>query len=591
MKKIFLSLIALSSVFCVAKAEDKVLMTIDGEPVMQSEFLYIYNKNNQETTVDQKTMDEYLDLFINFKLKVREAQAQGIDTTKAFIDELAGYRKQAIPKYMQDTLLEEQMMKLTYEHMMHDRRVSHIAIECHPDATPEEVEAALQKINEARERVTVGKEVLVGKGKKAKMVRQGKEDFHAVALEMSTDPSVQENQGELGWIVPLRYVWPFEKAVYETAIGEVSNVFRTNYGFHIAWVMEERDHHEVHASHIMKMVPRGNDSISKAKLIEIMGIYQEVMNGADFAATAIAKSDDKGSAVKGGDLGWFGHGVMVKQFEDQAFSLKPGEISQPFLSRFGWHIIWLQEERMIQPYDEMRKDLKVRCKRDERYREVEEAYANKLRAEYNLPASMPVHEVLAVEEANLENKHPELAALMKEYHDGILLFDVSLKEVWDKASLDTVGITNFFNQHKKEYTWTEPRYKGRVVYCKTAASMKAAKQILKTAHPDSIDSYINHRLNQDSTVYVRTERGLWKKGQNAAVDKLQWKSGDWAPAEEYPYVFLAGKVLKRPEEYTDERGKVTSAYQDYLEQEWVAELRQKYTVEVNQEALEELKAL
>lgn len=587
MKKLFLSIIALCSL--AVFAEDKVLLTIDGQPVMQSEFLYIYEKNNQETAIDQKTIDEYLDLFINFKLKVHEAEMQGIDTTEAFIKELASYRKQATPKYMQDTILDEAMMRLSYEHMKVNRRVAHIAVEC-PMGSPDSLEqAALARINDARLRVTTGKPIITKKGKKTITTPGKPENFGDVALEVSTDPSVQENRGELGWIVPFRYVWPFEKTVYETPVGEVSQVFRTQYGFHIALVEEERPHTEVHASHIMKMVPRGNDSLSLVKKAELMLLHEQVKAGADFAELAKTSSDDKGSAVKGGDLGWFGHGVMVKPFEDAAFALEPGQLSAPFESRFGWHIIYLHDKRNIQPYEEMRKDIRTKMMRDERYQEVRKQYIENLRKEYQLDANMPDKDVLAVEDANLENKHPELKSLMKEYHDGILLFDVSLKEVWDKASLDTVGITNFFKKNKKQYKWDEPRYKGNVVYCKDKSSMKAAKAILKSAHKDSVSSYIEHRINVDSVDYVRVEKGMWKPGQNKAIDKLQWKKGDWNPTEEYPYVFLSGKVLKAPEEYTDERGKVVSAYQDFLEKEWIARLRQKYAVVVNEAALQELK--
>lgn len=589
MKKLFILALALVSAATALQAEDKVLLTIDGEPVMQSEFLYIYNKNNQETAIDQKSIDEYMDLFVNFKLKVKEAEAQGIDTTEAFKKELASYRKQATPKYMCDSTLEEQMMLLSYDHMSRDRRVSHIAIECPMQADSAAVAEALAKINDARVRVTTGKPVEVKKGKKIIVKPGTPEDFAKVALEVSTDPSVQENSGELGWIMPFRYVWPFEKAVFNTEVGQVSEVFRTGYGFHIALVEEERAHEEVKAAHIMKMVPRGNDSLSMVAKATLTGLHQLIVDGADFAEIAKQHSDDKGSAMRGGDLGWFGRGMMVRPFEDAAFSMKPGELSKPFESRFGWHFIKLESRRSILPYDSIKNDIRQKMKRDERYQDVERAYIEKLRAEYHLPAGMSDAEVKQVEDDHLEAKHPELKSLVKEYHDGILLFDVSLKEVWDKASLDTAGITAFFQQHKKEYTWDAPKYKGFVVSCKDKGSMKAVKAILKNAHKDSIESYIKQRINIDSTLYVRVERGLWEQGKNPIVDKLQWKKGDWAPTEEYPYVFLSGKVLKAPAEYIDERGKVTSAYQDYLEKQWIEQLRKKYTVVINQDALEELK--
>ena len=575
MKRIFyISALALLIALPCRAEEDKTLFTIDGEPVMVSEFLYIYNKNNAETNVEQKSLQEYLDLFINFKLKVKEAEDRGLDTLETFTKELSSYRRQATPRYMQDSVLEEDMIRLTYDHICRDRRAAHIAIECPINASDSMEQAARERIELARKRVT---EV------------QGKpEDFFTVAREMSTDPSVEENNGELGWIVPLRYVWPFEKAVYETPIGGVTEVFRTQYGYHIALVEEERPHEEVSARHIMKMVPRGNDTIDQVAATKIDSIYQLITSGADFAETARMMSDDKGSAMRGGELGWFGRGMMVKPFEDAAFALDSGAISKPFRSRFGWHIVQNLGKKGADSYADKHKELKQKVRRDERYREVEKGFVNRLRKEYNLSDTIADSEVLAIEDANLENKYPEFRHLMKEYHDGILLFDISLSEVWDKAAIDTIGLTTYFKKHKKEYPWDKPRFKGRVVYCKDKSSMKAAKAILRSANKDSVDSYIKNRINIDSTVYVRTERGLWQPGENKAVDKLQWKQGEWAPVEEYPYVFLSGKVLKAPEEYSDERNAVVTAYQDYLEKQWIEELKKKHTVILNHDAVKEL---
>lgn len=593
MKKIALSIIALCSLFAGAKAEDKVLLTIDGEPVMQSEFLYIYNKNNQETAIDQKTIDEYMDLFINFKLKVKEAEEQGIDTTEVFKQELASYRKQALPKYLHDSLAEEGVLRMSYEHMLTDRRAAHITIECPASASDSAVEAALARINDARVRVTTGRPVdpKANKQKKGRKAISAPEDFFMVAQEVSTDPSVAETRGELGWITPFRYVWPLEKAVYETPVGQVSEVFRTQYGFHIVLVEEEIPHIEVHARHIMKVVPQGNDSMTAVAKEKIFEVYEAVKNGADFAATAQAESDDKGSAMRGGDLGWFGKGMMVKPFEDAAFALEPGQLSEPFLSRFGWHFIYMEERRNGQPYEQMKEDLRKRVARDERNKEIQKKHIANVRAEYNLPAEMSDEQVLRVEDENLENKYEDLRHLIQEYHDGILLFDVSLKEVWDKASLDTLGLTEFFKQNKKNYTWDEPRFKGRVIYCKDQNTLKAAKAICRSANKDSIGSYLIHRLNTDSTTFVRYEKGVWKKGQKPAIDKLQWKEGDWEADKQFPYVFLDGKVIKAPEEYMDERSKVTSDYQDQLEKAWIERLRAKHVVKINQDVLEEIKAI
>ena len=586
MKKVFLSIILLAGAMIGFAQEDKVLMTINGEPVMLSEFMYIYEKNNQETSLEKKSMEEYLDLFINFKLKVTEAIAQGVDTTEAFKKELAGYRAQATPKYMQDNEAIDSLVELSYNRQANVRRAAHIAIQCPASADSVAEAEALAKINLARERVTTGVEKKVKKGRKWVAVREA-EAFADVAREMTEDPAGKENGGELGWIQVFRYVYPFEDAVYNTPVGEVTEVFRSPYGFHIALVEEERPYEEVHAAHIMKMMPRGTEQTALDAKKDIDSLYQVVLAGADFAEVATAHSDDKGSAVRGGDLGWFGRGMMVQPFENITFDMQPGEMSEPFPTRFGWHFVKLYDKRGIQPLDSMRQQLLMQVKRDVRYQEAEKSFIRKTRAEYNLPTEMSDEEVKAYADAHLEEKYADLRNLVREYHDGILLFDVSLREVWDKANKDTEGLAAYFKANKKNYTWDEPRYKGYMIYAKDEKVAKAAKQIIKTANADSVMSYINQRINVDSVQYVKVEKGLWVEGKNAAVDKYGFKNktAEYTPSEEFPVVVPVGKVIKAPQEYTDVRSQVTTDYQDHLEKQWVATLREKYPVVVNEEVL------
>lgn len=481
-----------------------------------------------------------------------------------------------------------------------------------------------------------------------------------MALEISDDPQAKTNAGRIGWVRPFRFVYPFEDAAYNTEIGQVSHIFRTPFGFHILKVEEEAPHREIHASHIMKMTP-GNDAEVAAHAKEaIDSLYALAAAGEDFAALALAHSDDRGSAQRGGDLGWFGRGQMVPEFENAAFAMTTeGEVCAPVKSTYGWHIIKFWDARGTADLADIRGDVMKNIRRSEYQKHINEGFLGKLKEEYNFAentdALKPFYplaaehtlgdsafveaakgwnavmftyagkartqadfvayvqsnpftqqtaskaiveekyayfverELRAHEDSQLENKYPELKNLMQEYHDGILLFEASLREVWDKAGTDTAGITAFFNAHKKDYVWDAPRYKGYVIYAKDKASLKAAKQIVRNAHPDSVASYVEHRLNIDSVQYVRVERGLWKQGDNAAVDKYAFKTGDYEPTEEFPIVAVVGKKLKGAEEYTDERGKVTSAYQDYLEKEWVKRLRATHKVEVNTEVLESLK--
>ena len=594
MKKTFLSIVLMGASLLGFAQEDKVLMTINGEPIMASEFLYIYEKNNQETSLEKKSMEEYLDLFINFKLKVTEAIAQGVDTTQEFKDELKGYRAQATPKYLQDNDAIDSLVLLSYNRMANIRKASHIAVQCPMDADSATLAAATAKINELRQRVTVGLPKEVKKGRK-KITVQEVEDFAEVAMTYSDDPAAKQNKGELGWIQPFRYVYPLEDAVYNTPVGEITEVFRSPFGLHIAKVEGERAFEEAHAAHIMKMTPAGDLQRLAAATFKMDSLYQlAIQDTVDFAALAQANSEDRGSAMRGGDLGWFGRGAMVQPFEDITFGLQEGEISKPFQTRFGIHISKLYGKRGIQPLDSMRSQLLRQVQRDQRMQIANESFIAKTRAEYNLPADMSDADVKAYADARLEEKYPELRNLVREYHDGILLFDVSLREVWDKANKDHEGLTAFFKANKKQYTWDEPRYKGWLIYAKTDLAAKAAKQIVKGASDKAkVDSILNERVNLDSVTYVKVEYGLWTAGKNAAVDVYGFKdkTATYTASEEYPVVVAVGKVLKRPEEYNDDRGKIVTDYQDYLEKLWIASLREKYPVVINEEVWNDLKAL
>lgn len=663
MKRLFLLSMAALSLLCLnAQQEDeRVLLTVDGKPSTVSDFMYIYQKNSQEAQVEQKSIDEYLDLYIKFRLKVADAEQQGLDTTTSFRKELKGYRDQAIPKYMTDPESEREVLQLAYSRMQYDRRVSHIAIRCALNASLQEETMARDKIETAYTRVTTGLPVV----KRNKTIPGTPEDFNKVAMEVSEDPSVNENEGHIGWVRPFRFIYSFEEAAYTTPVGEISQIFRTPFGFHIVKVEEEAPHREVHAAHIMKMTPAGNDSIAVRAYNQIDSIYNMLKSGADFTELATNLSDDRGSAIKGGDLGFFARGQMVPEFENTAFALvDSADITRPFRSAYGWHIIQYRGSRGVGEFSAMENDIRRNVMRSLEYREmVEDGFINKLKSEYHYSASqfglepfnviesnvgniidsaavtalqtLPVNDPIFYyadryatqqqfadfiinykpsrmevpkvdelykrfvgktlrehEEGLLENKYPELRHLMQEYHDGILLFDVSLKEVWDKASLDTNGIKTFFKQHKKDYKWAEPKYKGYVIYAKDKTMANVAKNIIKMAEPDSIQSLINRRLNTDTaTTNVRIESGLFRQGDNKAVDKygFKLKTADFTPTEELPVVVLVGKKLKNPEEYTDEKQKVTADYQDYLEEQWVNALREKYEVVVNQEVLNSIR--
>jgi peptidyl-prolyl cis-trans isomerase SurA len=626
-----------------AQTTDPVLMTINNKPVLKSEFEYIYNKNNSNNSLDKKTLDEYVDLFINFKLKVEEAKSQGIDTTKSFITELAGYRSQLTKPYLTDSKVDDALLHEAYDRSKEDVDVSHILIRIPQNATPADTLKAFNEINAIWKRVQ-------------------KEDFSKVAKEVSQDQSAEQNSGHIGWITAFRTVYPFETMAYNTPLGTISKPVRTAFGYHILKIHARRNSlGEILVSHIMIFTSKGDEAQNKKAKVTIDSLYQRVLAGDDFGMLAKTYSNDKGSSVKNGELPWFGTGRMVPQFETAAFALKKvGDVSQPIQSDYGWHIIKLKDKKGLAVFDELKADLERKVKHDERANSGQHAFLLKSRitnnyqqnnaniqeftkiltkrkltdstfiaeaSKLNKPLfsfagksytqadfakylkknnstdkSIPSEiideklnafadaELLSYEDSQLENKYDDFRFLMEEYHDGILLFEVSNREVWEKASKDTKGLDAYFNAHKNDYTWEKPHFKGHVILCKDKETLLAAKAIVKKSDTDSIDKYLRTRLN-DSIQYVKVEKGLFVQGENKVVDDQIFKTKEkYVPTKDYPFFFVTGKLLKnKPEDYTDVRGLVTADYQEFLEREWIKALRAKYPVNVDQNVLKTVK--
>lgn len=640
-------LLLLKSIALVAQTSvsDPVLMTINGKPILKSEFEYIYNKNNSNNSIDKKTLDEYVDLFVNFKLKVEEAKSLGMDTTTAFKRELSGYRSQLATPYMKDAETEAELVQEAYGRMNEEIKISHIFL-------PFETEFATE--NDTLELYNKALNVI----KKLE-----KDSFEKVAKEQSADPNVQQNGASLGWITAFRLPYYIESAVYATPVGGITNPIRVQGGYHIFKVDERRKSRgEVLVSHIMCFTSREDEKRNIEAKEKIDSLYQRVMAGDDFAELAMKYSDDKGTAVRGGELPWFGTGRMVPEFEKAAFALKKGgDFSEPIRSAYGWHIVKLNDKRDLQPLKDVENQIWRAIKADERALMPEVNFVEKLKKNYHFKINRanvdeyidllgekrlndsiflasishldkPLFEfankkytqkdftnflknnfgtdefsaetiidskidtfvkleLLAYEDSQLEHKYPDFRFLMNEYHDGILLFEISNNEVWEKSSKDTEGLTRFFNERKEKYTWDKPHYKGVVIQCKDKNTLKEAKKILKKAPKDSIDIYLQTALNNDSVRFVKTQKGLFVQGDNPYVDRQIFNVKETPESDsEYPLVLLKGKMLKfTPESYTDVRGLVTSDYQEYLEKEWIKTLRSKYSYTVDEKVLKTVK--
>ena len=454
---------------CMAFAQtaDPVVMRINGQPVPRSEFEYSYNKNNAEGVIDKKTVEEYVDLFVNYKMKVQAALDAKLDTMASYKKEFLQYRDQQVrPSFVTEEGLEQ----------------------------------------EARQIYETTKEAI----------------------------------GPRGLIKP---------------------------------------------AHILLLLNQKATEEEQQKVKQrIDSIYNALLGGADFAEMAKKYSQDPGSAQNGGAMRDFvGPNRFVKEFEDAAYELQVGEMSKPVQSPYGWHIIQMLDRKQLDPYDTLRADIMrfidARGIRDH----VAQTAIDTLAKERGITPE----QLLDERAAELSAQDMETKYLIKEYHDGLLLFEISNRIVWEKAAKDTLGLENYFKAHKKDYNWDEPRYKGMVYHVKEKADVKAVRNSVKKLSFDKWADKLRRTFNNDSIIRIRVEKGIFKKGDNAFIDSMVFKKDTVTTAVKgYPIDAVYGKLLKKgPETWDDVKGQVTADYQDQLEKQWVAELRKRYTVEVDEKVL------
>ena len=425
--KLLLTTIVLTSIFNANAGTDPVIMKINNKEVLKSEFEYIYNKNTNQQMVEQKDLNEYVDLFVNFKLKVAEAEAQGLDTVQSFITELSGYRRQLAEPYMIDSSIDEQLAIEAYERLSENVEASHILVNVPKGASSEEENLILERINTCRQ-----------------LIVSGKKTFEQAAKEFSDCPS-KEKGGYLGYFGGFQMVYPFETAAFNTPIGEISEPFRTTFGYHIVKVSDKRkDRGEVLTAHIMKRVSQNASSAEwdKAKR-DIDGVYNRIMQGADYAGVAKTESDDQYSAPNGGEYPWIGANRMPIEYENAAFELnEKGDVSKPFKTQVGWHIVKLLDKRGIAPFETMKDELMKRVGRDDqRSGQSKIALINKLKKEYNLTFNQTVvSEIGALLESNLPIEEKFINAMTEK---NSVLFTIG-----EKAYL-TSEFAGYINNNKQ----------------------------------------------------------------------------------------------------------------------------------------------
>ena len=649
MKNIFLFILALGLTFNLFGQTDAIIMEIDGKPVTKSEFLQIYLKNNNDPKYDKETMDEYMELFRKFKLKVAEAEALGYDTVPRLKKELEGYRKQLATPYLTDSSMNQIMVKESYDRVSEEIRASHILLRLNPDVIPKDTLLAYNRLIKMRKEIMDGKDF--------EMVAKGKSG--------SEDPSVKDNGGDLGYFTAFQMVTPFEDAAYTTPIGEVSMPIRTKFGYHIIQVVDKRPARgTITAAHIM--VTKGDNSgaeeegSSASVKKKIDEIYMRLKNGEDFEGLAKQFSDDPSTNSKGGVLPTFGSGTttrMVTNFEDAAFSIQEdGGICEPIQTQYGWHIIKRLNLVPLASFDKMKKELENRVSRDDRAKRTQDSFVKKLKQDYSYKAKsvrrvnyfknvidstyfagefkadqvkknkllykidgqkirqsefagflaktyrtqpqqsvetlvdnqykeFEKSQILGYEESKLEMKYPAFKSLMQEYHDGILLYEVMSDKVWNKGMKDTTGLKTFFENNREDYMWGA-RYDAMVYEC---LNMDVAKQVSDMTKNDTITSkHVIDKINAESQLNLSVKTNKFEVDKTPFLTNANLKKGInpvYSFEEKYYVVKVENILPAGMKELNETRGAVTSDYQNYLEKEWLMEIEKKHPVIIYTEVL------
>jgi peptidyl-prolyl cis-trans isomerase SurA len=641
-------LILLSALTALCQAQDlnnRILVTVDGKGVQAGEFMRMYRKSLEPGK--QLNIDEYLDQFIVFKLKVADAVRSGIDTTRAFKKELAGYRDQLAQSYLTDTKAKEKLIQKAYQRSLTEINCWHILISLSPEASPADTLKAWTKATDIRERIVSG------------------EPFEQVARGTSDDQSVKLNGGNLGYFTVFQMIMPFEDAAYSLKKGSVSMPVRTPYGYHIIKVADKRPSKgKILIAHIMKSAPPGTgDKEAKLAAEQINEIYNKLVAGASFKDLAREYSDHKESAAKGGELNWFGAGEIISDFAEAAFAIKDtGKYTKPVRTIYGWHIIKLLNRKAPGTLEESRSYLESKINQSYLNSISKKSFVDNLRKKYNFRVNQVAHDwfvnntdtliiqglrkydrsempegniytfanqrfttkefanyiekrgsmvvtsdslvfidssielrssdhITSYENSVLEEKYPEFRYLMNEFHDGILLFEISGKKVWNKVSEDSAGLRSYYDKNKGKYL-SRPALDGSLYILRKAGADKELQAAWKkySKKADS-DRRMTEKFIVKKDTLLSIEKKIWYKGDNPDIDKADWKEG-YTPVStgKYPSILSVRRILEPAPLSLDEvRGEMMKGYQEYLESEWIRQLKVKYSVKTDGPIFDEVK--
>ena len=645
MRKIFLFVVFTTLFSFKSRGQnDPILFTVSGTPVHLSEFNYIYTKTNgAAATFKRESVQEYLDLYTKFKMKVARAKDMKLDTIPALREELAGYRRQLSDSYLTDKEVTERLMKEVYQRMQRDVKLSHILMKIDGNDT-------LSAMNRA----------------KAVLARLNNgEDFENIALSMSEDMVSKPRGGDVGYITPMLPdgFYDLETAIFNTPVGKISGIVRSPLGYSILKVYNERPARgEIEVSHIMIRKTKEGMAQPFAKAMTD-SIYNQLQKGEAFDILAQKHSDDVNSAMKGGYLGLFGIGRYEVAFEDAAFSLeKDGSYSKPIETSIGWHNIKRLTRKGLDSYDVMKSRLKAKIQNDSRFELAKLAMVKRIKQENNFKENRSTlnhfishldstfltfdwqasHEhgndelfrignkvttvadyikhlnvmanrrqsyavsannnvakvaemiyaeftdesALVFEESQLEKKYSDFKNLMREYEEGILLFEAIKMNVWDKASQDTIGLEKFHNSRKDKFMWDE---RAQVITYTVSDSAKADLEAIRLFAMKNKPADVLKKFNKKKDIVSFSEES-YEKGKNKAIEPLGWKAGTASDSKQgadksWSFMKLEKILPKAPKTLKEARGYVVAEYQEHLEKQWMDDLAKTYKVVINQDVL------
>lgn len=643
MQKYFISLSIFCFSFFISNAQisdSDSLLTISNQAVLANEFVRVYNKNlNLVQDASQKDLDSYLELFINYKLKLVEAKNLDYDKDPTYLKEFSSYKNQLTDAYLTDKKVTDALVREAYERTNNEVKAQHILILV--DEVETDTLEAYSKIEKLRERFI-------------------NEDFESLKKELHNGKSVFVE--DLGYFSAFKMVYNFESAAYSTKVGEVSSPFRTRFGFHIVKVLEKRKSRgQAEVAHIM-ITNQQKDSTLVPK-DRIQELHRLLLQGEDFSELAKQFSDDKSSSSLGGKLKPFKSGQINSEiFENTAFGLTNKEdISQPIQTKFGWHILKLIDRKSVEPFESLKPELETQVGKDSRSQLIKAKMLEQLIADYKLSNQNPNAEniesnlsfnstqnvwefsnnfdttqpfltiqnktygsqdfleylnknqravkkdwpinvivqkqyasfleqsVFQYKRDNLENENQEFANIINEYREGLLLFELMQDKIWDGAKNDSIGLQTFYNENKQNYVWPD-RIEGSVA---RSSDSKYIKKVLKYWKNNKTNQVIDEALNeaQQNVIFSNGELEI---GHSALPKSFEFKTGLSKVIKENANYYVVNVTELKPsiqKTFEEAKGQLISDYQTELELKWIQELRSKYTVKVNQDVLSKVKLL